>query len=177
MIVLTARTPIELADLPDIVVAGYAATFGDVAPSDACRRIAIAHLVLEHGRWDHNPAGPLWGVYCFNLGNQDATGTDLVPSPDESPVALFRTVPECEGTSCQRRVQHIRRAFAGAQEGAAAYWQRLADAYPEAVAAAAAGDAPAFVAGLRQRGYFTGSPVAYLAILNALVHEGTAKGW
>jgi hypothetical protein len=63
------------------------------------------------------PGGPLWGVYCFNLGNQDATGADLAPSPDESLVALFRTVPECEGTSCQRpRAAHparVRRRAGG----------------------------------------------------------------
>jgi hypothetical protein len=35
----------------------------------------------------------------------------------------------------------------------------------------------AFVAGLRQRGYFTGSPAAYLGTMSALVREAVAKGW
>jgi hypothetical protein len=177
MLVPTTRTPIVLADLPAIVAAGYAAAFDDVGPRDGCRRVAIAHLLLEHGRRDHNPAGPVWGIFNFNLGNQDATSDDLEPSPDESPVALFRTVPECEGTSCQRRAQHVRRAFPTAAEGAAAYWSRLRDAYPEAFAAAEAGEPRAFVAWLRQRGYFTGSTDAYAATLSALVREGIAKGW
>jgi len=119
MIIATTRTPIDLADLPGLVCAGYVGVVGDVAPSDACRRIVIAQLVLEHGRRAHNPAGPLWGVYCWNLGNQDAIPTDLAPSPGESPFTLFRTVPECEGTSCQRGGGVLRRAFASAQEGAA----------------------------------------------------------
>jgi hypothetical protein len=177
MIVATTRTPIDLADLPGIVCAGYVAVFDGTAPSDACRRIAIAQLVLEHGRRDGNPAGPLWGVYCWNLGNQDAIAADLAPSPDDSPTTLFRTVPECEGTACQRHAQHIRRAFASAPEGAAGYWRRLSNGFPEAAAAAQAGDVAAFVAGLRQRRYFTGAPAAYLGTMSALVREGTAKGW
>ena len=176
MIVDTVRTPIDLADLPGIVAAGYEAAFGEACP-DGARWIALAQLLVEHGRKDHNPNGPLWAVYCFNLGNQDATGASLHPSPTDSPVALFRTVPECEGSTCGRTVQHIRRSYDTPDEGAAAYWLRLADGYPRALDGMRAGDVEAFLAGLVAGRYFTGSQAQYLALVHALVHEAERRGW
>lgn len=181
MIVERVRTPIELAELPELVAAGYSAAFPSVVQGPACpdltRRIAIAQLIAEHGRKDHNPAGPLWGLFNNNFGNQDAAAADQLPTPEDSDVALFRTVPECEGTACQRRVQHVRRAFDTAEEGLEAYWLRFDAAYPEALAGMRAGTVEAVVNGLAQRHYFTASPAAYLALMHALVHEAERKGW
>lgn len=181
MIVPALRTPIPLGDLPHLLAEAYDVAFPSVVQAsalpDAGRRIAIAQLVLEHGREGHRPDGALWNILCNNAGNQDAGHADLLPSPEASPVELFRTVAECEGTACQRRAQHVRRAYDTVEDGLAAYWLRLAEAYPAALAGLRGGSVEVFVGGLEARGYFTASAASYLTLLQELVREGERRGW
>lgn len=173
MLVTTIRTPIPLADLPAIVNAGYAAAFPSVVQSVSCpdttRRMVIAHWLLEHGREGHDPNRPLDGVFCFNLGNQDASQVEIQSFP------TFRTVPECEGSVCGRKVQHIRRAFNTPEEGCEAYMLRMASAYEVAWGGARMGDPVTFVHGMKMRGYFTGSEVLYLRLMASLYNEAVRR--
>lgn len=172
MIVEKVRTPIPIDDLPDIIAGGYIAAFGEDCP-DYCLRMAWAQLVLEHGRENKHPDGDLDAVWCFNLGNQDATRAELA---DES-LAVFQTVPEDEGHGTSKwKARHTRRAYDTAEDGAEAYWRRLASHYEEGLRGMRANSIPEFVDGLRRARYFTASPAAYQKTITDLVSEARRRG-
>jgi hypothetical protein len=161
VIVPHVLTPIRLAELPRILDGGFHSTIG-TCPGPDVAALAWAHLVLEHGR----EAGDLRGVWCFNLGNIDATWEDR----SDPSVAVFHTVPECEGPACTWHATHTRRAFESAEDGAAYYWRALRERFPDAFYSMSGGVLP-FVSALRLGKYFTGDPAAYGRTLSALVSE------
>jgi hypothetical protein len=86
-----------------------------------------------------------------------------------APGAQLRTV---EGYGAGRREVSARfRAYDSPEAGARDYVHLLASRYPAALAAAAAGNAPAFAHALANGGYFTADPVAYAAGLEQRLHD------
>ncbi len=86
-----------------------------------------------------------------------------------APGAQLRTV---EGHGAGRREVSARfRAYDSAQAGARDYVHLLATHYPAALAAAAAGNAPAFAHALASGGYFTADPAAYAAGLERRLQD------
>jgi hypothetical protein len=75
------------------------------------------------------------------------------------------------------RLNQTFRAYRSAREGAEDYVSLLARRYPGAVAAAAEGDATAFVGALKDGGYFTGNPEAYRRNVSALSRQALAAGF
>src|SRR5262249_39300859 len=63
----------------------------------------------------------------------------------------------------RREIQARFRVYESAEAGALDYVKLLATHYPDAVTAARAGDAAAFVRALAKGGYFTAAPEAYAA--------------
>ena len=115
------------------------------APSPRAVAILTAHWALETDGGRCMPGHNFAGIKA-------AAG---------APGAQLRTV---EGHGAGRREISARfRAYDSAQAGARDYVHLLASRYPAALAAAAAGNAPAFVQALAHGGYFTADPVAYAA--------------
>lgn len=167
MIVEHALTPIPADDLRGIIDAAFHQLFGWCPGLDASAVLA-AQIAQEHGL-ETTPAGR-WvrGVWGNNIGNHDA-GITLAQAT-AAPEPYFRTVAECEGLTCERRAVHLRAAYASPEEGMVALLETLQRSYPAAFYALPAGP-DAFVAGLHEGGYFTGSPTAYAAGVLWLTHD------
>jgi len=81
-----------------------------------------------------------------------------------APAAPGQVFPTIEGHGATRREVHARfRAYENPEAGALDYVRLLATRYPDAVAAARAGDSAGFTRALAEGGYFTAAPEAYAA--------------
>jgi hypothetical protein len=160
MIVPHRLTPIPLCDLPGLLFAGQHQLLGYCLGYDTLAT-AWAHVCLEHGR----DGAWLRAVWRHNLGNIDATAEERA----DPTIAVFRTVKECEGPTCSIRAVHWRRAFDTPEDGAAYYWERLRDRWPDAFYAM--GDPAEFVKQLKAGRYFTGDVTAYTRAVVALAKQ------
>lgn len=162
MIVPRHLTPIDLADLSDVLEAGGQRALGE-SPGPQRLALAWAQLVEEHGRKD----GALEFVFNYNLGNIDAT-----PEERHTEIDLFITKAEHEGSGDEAWLaRHTRRSFDTAQDGAAYYWAALRDRYSAAFAAMAMGNAATFVGALKALHYFTGNVDDYTRSVASIVAE------
>jgi hypothetical protein len=91
-------------------------------------------------------------MYNYNFGGIKGVGP--------SGLTVAQRTREGYGQS-ERRITDQFRAYGNVDEGARDYVRLLRGRYAEGVAAAQKGDATGFVRVLKQRGYFTGDPVAY----------------
>lgn len=124
------------------------------APTGA---VLTAHWALETGRGAH--------MHGHNFGGIKANAAD---------VDAIR-LPTLEGAGAQVRRIHARfKAYATPLDGARGYIETLAQRYPQALAAAAAGNASAFAEALARGRYFTADPTAYRSALVSLTHEYTS---
>jgi flagellum-specific peptidoglycan hydrolase FlgJ len=87
-----------------------------------------------------------------------------------APSAPGKSFPTVEGHGATGRVVNARfRTYENAEAGARDYVTLLATRYPDAIAAACAGDSAGFSRALAQGGYFTADPKAYAAGLEQRV--------
>lgn len=163
MIVPHRLTPARLALVPDLVDRAHHSLVG-WCPGTEAIDVFTAHLMFEHGVAKNDGDELLRGVWCFNLGNVDATPAER----DSDNVEVFSTVPECEGPTCSWRAVHTRRAYASLDDGAVGYVRSMSERYPGAFYAAGNGPTK-YVEELRKAGYFTGDPTAY--------RDGLASLW
>jgi len=95
-----------------------------------------------------------------------------------APGAAGQELSTIEGHGATRREVRARfRTYESAEAGAHDYVRLLATRYPDAVAAAQAGDSAGFSRALAHGGYFTAAPAAYAAGLEqrlATLESGTA---
>ncbi len=167
MIVEHVLTPVPADDLRGLLDGAFHQLFGWCPGLDTAAVFA-AQLAQEHGL-EVTPAGRwLRGVWGNNIGNHDVRLS--LAAAKAAPELYFATVPECEGLHCELRAVHIRRAYASPEDGAVAYLETLQASYPAAFYGAPVG-VDAFVAGLVEGLYFTGSPVAYLAGVRWLAND------
>lgn len=166
MIVPRALTPVPLAGLADWVSDAHEAWRGWPV-SDAAAELAVAQLKLEHG----TQAGSLLrGVWCYNLGNHDATRADI----EDPSVPLFRTLPEHEGDAASTQTQvHMRRAYPDLQAGLVGYWEALFFEFFAAYdALTGTADPDAFAAALKSARYYTADAAVYARDLRELLAAG-----
>jgi hypothetical protein len=164
------RTPVPLAGLRDLLDRAHHSLFGS-CPGPAALSVFEAHLRLEHGVELRGDEEQLRGVWCFNVGNVDATAEQIASGREQ----VFRTVPECEGPMCAHRATHTRRAYPDLDSGIVGYIEAMRDRFPNAFYRAVDGPAE-FVRGLVDHGYFTANPAVYagsLARLYIQIERGT----
>lgn len=140
------RTPTPDTSLVPAMRAAYVEQLGH-APSSETLAILLGQIALECGH----------GGECmnFNLGNYKRG-----PGPDWCSFQTFEYV----GTPPVRTEMVCEfSAWPTLEDATAFFVAGLFTRYPEAWAAAVAGDAQAFAAGLRQRGYYTAPLAAYAA--------------
>jgi len=104
-------------------------------------------------------------------------GIKAAPSASSALSKSFRTV---EGHGASRHEVNARfRMYESAEAGAYDYVRLLATRYPDAIAAAHAGDSKGFTQALARGGYFTADPAAYRAGLEqrlAALESGNSVG-
>ncbi len=169
MIVVATRTPIELNELlVDLDAAGHQV----LATCPGVDRLAVAwgQLVLEHGvdAPQVGVARSLRAIYCYNFGNRDAPSACAT----DPAIAVYVTVPECEGEQCAWRATHLRYAYEDAYAGAVAWWRSMVERW-DAVSVMASPEA--FAAQLKSKGYYTGSEAAYARAVAALADEARRR--
>lgn len=177
MIVPRVRTPVLVADFPDIVRAGYTAdTPGGPELSDNAVALACAMLEEEHGRHVAVAADKVapellgkdtvWAIWGNNWGNHDATRAEQA----DRTVAVFETVPEHEGSaSSTTKARHVRRAYPDATAGASGFWTTIRTTFSNAYQALIVGDAAEYVHALKVRHYFTADETVYLRGVEQMV--------
>jgi hypothetical protein len=154
---LRSRTPLTREQASQYLARAWRQRFGS-APEALTLVVLTAHWALETGRGDH--------MHGYNFGGIKASAGD----------AGAIRLPTLEGAGAQaRRTQARFRAYATPLEGARDYIETLAQSYPQAQAAAAAGNAPAFADALARGRYFTADPSAYRSALVSLTHEYTPR--
>ena len=171
MIVPRRLTPVSLAGLVDVLHAACHTALGQCP--GARDVVAYAQLVEEHGVAD----GALRGVFGYNLGNIDAT----VKERADPSVTIFTTLPEHEGAGLHTwSSQHVRRAYACVEDGAAGYWTALVDRFEgawEAMLDGGGEPAPeAFAKALKAGRYFTGDASEYARALERAAAQAQRGG-
>ena len=152
------RTPLTDTEIRTALAAGHVLAFGAEA-SPLRLDVATAMVEFETG---HGHA--LW---CFNFGNIDAaqgwTG------------GRFSLVADEGSGSSTHSLRKMLRAYPSAEEGAAGYWQYLAEHHGAALAAFDSGDGDRVATALKASGYFTGSADAYAAGVTSLARAERRK--
>jgi hypothetical protein len=154
------HTPILEAQLFDVIRLGHLLAFGETCPLlRAC--VTWAQLCEEHGR------GPTAGIWCFNLGNQDAT-------PDwEGPIFGLTADEVIHGV---REPRHkMLRAYETVEQGATGYWTRLEDAYADALPLFDKGDGDGAARALKRLGYYTGPVEDYARGMRLMTAEALKR--
>jgi hypothetical protein len=152
------RTPLDGPEAARHLARAWRETFGK-DPSPRALGILWAQWALETGRGR--------SMHGNNFGGLKGVGP-------EGGSAVLATR---EGFgSTETRIRSRFRAYETPEAGARDYVQTLADRYPEALAAAAKGDADGFVRGLEQRRYFTADPAEYRRGIGALLREYETRG-
>jgi flagellum-specific peptidoglycan hydrolase FlgJ len=137
------RTPLAAETAMQAIADAYTALTGATL-SDSAKAILTAQWAHETG---HGSA-----MYNFNFGGIKGVG----------PSGLTVAQRTREGyAQNERKIVDNFRAYANVEEGAQDYVRLLLSRYRSAVAAAQRGDSSGFVRGLKDKGYFTGDPVAY----------------
>lgn len=123
--------------------------------------LSAAGQAILTAQWAHETAH---GASMFNFNFGGIKGA----SPEGLSVA--QRTREGYGNS-ERRIVDGFRAYSSAEQGANDYVQLLRSRYRGAIDAADAGDAEGFVRGLKEKGYFTGDPIAYARNISSLANQ------
>ncbi len=144
---------------------------------------AAAHLAAAWERKTGAPPsrrtlGVLWGQWAMETGRgQSMYGFNFAGIKGKSASGRSAVYWTKEGHGpTERRVKAEFRHYATPEAGADDYVRLLAERYPEAMAGAARGDAPAFVRGLASQGYFTADPAMYSRAVTRLQAEFDRTG-
>lgn len=153
------RTPVTPARVRAAIAAAYTQQAGSAAPP-ALLDVLTAHVSHETARGER--------MFNYNLGGIKGTGA-------QGAVARYPT-RELDAGGLEHRLVDGFRAYASLDEGAADYVKTMRSTFASALPAAAHGDADAFAATLKQRGYFTAHLDDYAASLRSLTHDASANG-
>lgn len=118
-------------------------------------------------QWAHE-TGNGASMYNYNFGGIKGMGP--------SGLSVSQRTKEGFGAT-EHTITDRFRAYRTAEEGATDYVKLLTRRFPEAVQAAQAGDPVGFVAGLKQRGYFTGDAAAYTRSVSSLTAQAMNNGY
>jgi len=124
-------------------------------------------LSILTAQWAHE-TGNGGSMYNYNFGGIKGMGP--------SGLSVSQRTREGFGES-ERTITDRFRAYRNAEEGATDYVKLLTQRFPEATASAQNGDAAGFVAGLKQRGYFTGDASAYTRSVASLSNQALTQGF
>ena len=124
-------------------------------------------VAILTAQWAHE-TGNGASMYNYNFGGIKGMGP--------SGLSVSQHTKEGFGASEHTIVDRFR-AYHTAEEGATDYVKLLTQRFPEAIQSAQAGDPAGFVAGLKQRGYFTGDPVAYTRQVSSLTAQALSRGY
>jgi flagellum-specific peptidoglycan hydrolase FlgJ len=141
--VVAQRTPISPEAARDAIARAYEELTGQ--PLD------VKGQAILTAQWAHETAHGA-SMFNFNFGGLKGAGP--------GGLSVSQRTTEGYGTTSRRIVDQFR-AYGSVDEGAKDYVRLLLNRYGDAVSAAERGDAVGFVQGLKQRGYFTGDPIAY----------------
>jgi hypothetical protein len=154
--VALVRTPIDPADLRDLVIAGHISAAG-APPNYARLGVGWAQLMLESGRgqscWNYNPGN----IKCSSDYCREEMPWVRIPTPPGS------SEPP------------IQRAYPGPVEGCAAYWRLIASRWPQALGDFDHGRPREAMYALYNRGqypsYFEAEPTGYASSVARLFKE------
>lgn len=124
-------------------------------------------VAILTAQWAHE-TGNGASMYNYNFGGIKGMGP--------SGLSVSQRTKEGFGAT-ERTITDRFRAYRTAEEGATDYVKLLTRRFPEAVQAAQSGDPAGFVAGLKQRGYFTGDAGAYTRSVSSLAAQAMNKGY
>ncbi|HEY0466060.1 MAG TPA: glucosaminidase domain-containing protein [Polyangiaceae bacterium] len=124
-------------------------------------------VAILTAQWAHE-TGNGASMYNYNFGGIKGMGP--------SGLSVSQRTKEGFGAS-EHTITDRFRAYRTAEEGATDYVKLLSQRFPEAVQAAQTGDPAGFVAGLKQRGYFTGDPGAYTRSVSSLTAQAMTHGY
>jgi len=124
-------------------------------------------VAILTAQWAHE-TGNGASMYNYNFGGIKGMGP--------SGLSVSQRTKEGFGAT-ERTITDRFRAYHTAEEGATDYVKLLTQRFPEAVQAAQNGDPTGFVAGLKQRGYFTGDASAYTRSVNSLTAQAMTNGY
>jgi hypothetical protein len=152
-LVPVTRTPLSTAQAQQALKSAWERVTGEV-PNDAT-------LALLTAQWAHE-TGHGASMYNYNFAGIKGSGPEGLSVAQRTREGFGET---------ERRIVDNFRAYLSAEDGALDYVALLKRRYPEAVEAARAGDAGAFVRGLKTRGYFTGHEGAYLTSVASIAER------
>lgn len=152
------RTPLSQGEIREALGAAYERTTGRRA-SDATLDVLTAHVSLETARGQR--------MFNYNFGG-------IKGASPEGATARYQTHEVFHGKRV--KLEQPFRAYATAESGAADYLNLLRRRFPDAVAAADAGDARGFADRLGRAGYFTAPPSEYAAALERLAAAAGEPG-
>jgi hypothetical protein len=124
-------------------------------------------VAILTAQWAHE-TGNGGSMYNYNFGGIKGMGP--------SGLSVSQRTKEGSGAS-EHTITDRFRAYRTAEEGATDYVKLLTQRFPEAVQSAQGGDPTGFVAGLKQRGYFTGEASAYARSVNSLTARALSHGY
>lgn len=153
------RTRLDGTQAADALRAAWTKVTGE-APSEK----TVAVLTAQ---WAHE-TGNGGSMYNYNFGGIKGMGP--------GGLAVSQRTREGFGAS-EHSITDRFRAYRTAEEGATDYVKLITQRFPEAAQSAQNGDPTGFVAGLKQRGYFTGDPVAYTRSVASLTAQGLSQGF
>jgi len=124
-------------------------------------------VAILTAQWAHE-TGNGASMYNYNFGG--------IKGSSPSGLSVSQRTKEGFGAT-EHTITDRFRAYRTAEEGATDYVQLLTKRFPEAVQAAQNGDPAGFVAGLKQRGYFTGDAAAYTRSVSSLSAQAMNHGY
>lgn len=147
-------------------------------PADAARHLTRAWREVFGQPPSPRTLSLLWAQWALETGRgQSMHGNNFGGLKGEAPGGGSAVSWTREGFGeGERRIRSRFRAYATPEEGARDYVRTLAERYPDAATAAAAGDAGAFVQALERGRYFTANPADYRRGIAALAHEFQTRG-
>ncbi|MBX3182856.1 MAG: glucosaminidase domain-containing protein [Polyangiaceae bacterium] len=170
----SSPSPTHAGSRPDF--ASSLAIHGGRTPmsgGEAARHLATAWQQVTGQPPSERTLGALWAQWALETGRgKSMHGYNfggLKGAGPEGGSAVLRT-REGFGSS-EQQIKSRFRTYSTPEQGALDYVRTLHERYPEATRAAAEGNATGFVAGLRQRGYFTGDPASYQRAIEKLSVE------
>lgn len=153
--VKAAKTPLSSGAAGDAIAKAYSELTGE--PLDGRAKAILT------AQWAHE-TGHGASMFNYNFGGIKGVGP--------SGLSVAQRTREGYGSG-ERQIVDQFRAYVDIDEGAKDYVKLLTARYGEAMTAAKQGDAEGFVRGLKQRGYFTGDPVAYARSIRSIAGQLT----
>ena len=153
------RTRLDGTQAADALRAAWTKVTG-AAPSEE----TVAVLTAQ---WAHE-TGNGGSMYNYNFGG--------IKGVSPSGLAVSQRTREGFGAS-EHTITDRFRAYRTAEEGATDYVKLITQRFPEAAQSAQNGDPTGFVAGLKQRGYFTGDPASYTRSVASLTAQALRHGF